>query len=269
MPSANKISFIDSPFPTKVEYDAYLRGELELPMKALTCDDQPQPTKSVVSNAASPKAEPTSVSSEKPWPKLSHWKAIDDDGYDDDAPMTVAAFYEAATHGIPFRACEDQSLQQWLTAVRGALARRGQEPVSPSQFLDLMRMAALADGQPSRTEPPANAVPADAALAAVVEFLDEQIRALAALEADGAYDDPWAHMGVNSSYDGGRWYNFGTKGYVECACRGAFGDGEDEDEVEDEDEDEDDEDEGLNGLMPARLSAGELTRFFNCGRVYE
>ena len=96
--------------------------------------------------------------------------------------MTVAAFCKAA-HGIPFRKHEAQSLRQWLTAVRGALATRCQELLSPLQFLDLMGKAALADVQPSQSEQPANAVPADAAVAPVVELLDEQIRALAALEA--------------------------------------------------------------------------------------
>ena len=97
--------------------------------------------------------------------------------------MAVAAFCKVA-HGIPFRKKhEEQSLRQWLTAVRGALATRCQELLSPLQFLDLMGKAALADVQPSQSEQPANAVPADAALAPVVELLDEQIRALAALEA--------------------------------------------------------------------------------------
>ena len=92
--------------------------------------------------------------------------------------MTVAAFCKVA-HGIPFRKHEEQSLRQWLTAVRGALATRCQELLSPLQFLDLMGKAALAGVQPSQSEQPANAVPADAALAPVVELLDEQIRRLA------------------------------------------------------------------------------------------
>ena len=42
MSFANKLSFIDSPFSTKVEYEAYLRGEIELPkIDALTCNDEP------------------------------------------------------------------------------------------------------------------------------------------------------------------------------------------------------------------------------------
>ena len=83
--------------------------------------------------------------------------------------MTVAAFCKVA-HGIPFRKHEEQSLRQWLTAVRGALATRCQELLSPLQFLDLMGKAALAGVQPSQSEQPANAVPADAALDPVVEL---------------------------------------------------------------------------------------------------
>ena len=84
----------------------------------------------------------------------------------------------------------------------------------------------------------------DAALAPMVELLDEQISALAALEASGIYDDKMRGLGVDSSYDGQRWYNFETDGYVECGCAGAFLSRADSEEEE---------------LTPSRLSADELT----------
>jgi hypothetical protein len=172
--------------------------------------------------------------------------------------MTVAAFYEAASNGISFRSHEEQTLRQWLIAVRGALASSRHDYLSPAQFLHLLGTAALADEQGQSVAAAASPGLTDAPLASVVELLDQQVATLGALEAQGVYDNPHRGFGVNAAVDSEgeseHWCNFGTAGYVECACAGGFAAGVDDEDAE---------------AMPMRLSADALVGFFECGRSYE
>ena len=84
----------------------------------------------------------------------------------------------------------------------------------------------------------------------------EQLADLAALTAEGVYNNPCRGFGVKASISGETWYNWDIKGYLECACAGAFG--------VFEGDDDDDEDK-----VVAAFSWEDLVRIFECGRSYE
>ena len=186
--------------------------------------------------------------------------------------MTVAAFCNAASYGkIVFRTHEEQPLREWLTAVRGALAGITQAHLSPGHFFDILSASSGASALDVAHADP-RSVERAAPLEKVVRRLDRQIATLAAYEAQGVYDNPHRGFGVSCAASDedeeagdedrdeaegklyhGQWYNFGTAGYVECACQ-SFAVRVDDEEVD---------------PMPVRLSVDHLSAFFDYGRTYE
>ena len=89
--------------------------------------------------------------------------------------------------------------------------------------------------------------------ASVVRLLDDQIGYLRKMESEGVYENQHrgfgVRCGVDEDGDSITWCNFGTEGFVECACAGS---------IRDDDGD---------AMSP--LSAEMLVLFFECGQRYE